>query len=79
MEQNKKETLTEKLNRFLESKKYPTWFEIAIIGVEYQEQKQKNISIEFGDWLVIQYNEDTVYPEHTTEELFEIFKKEKGL
>lgn len=36
-------------------------------------------AIEFAEWLVIQYNQDTIYSEYITKELLEIFKKEKGL
>jgi hypothetical protein len=36
-------------------------------------------AIGFAEWLVIQYNEDTIYSEYTTKELLEIYKKEKQL
>ena len=41
-----------------------------------QEQKEKDkFAIGFAEWLVIQYNEDTIYSEYTTKELLEIYKK----
>jgi hypothetical protein len=43
------------------------------------EQIADEFAIEFAEWLVIQYNEDTIYSEYTTKELLEIYKKEKGL
>ena len=43
------------------------------------EKIAEEFAIGFADWLVIQYNEDTIYPEHTTKQLLEIYKKEKGL
>lgn len=43
------------------------------------EEIADNYAIEFAEWLVIRYNEDIIYDEYTTDELLEIFKKEKGL
>lgn len=39
----------------------------------------EEFAIGFAEWLVIRYNEDIIYDEYTTEELLEIYKKEKGL
>ena len=33
------ETLEEALSKVLESKKYPTWLEIAIIGAEWKKER----------------------------------------
>ena len=43
------------------------------------EKIADDYAIEFAEWLVIRYNEDIIYDEYTTDELLEIFKKEKGL
>jgi hypothetical protein len=43
------------------------------------EHVADDFAIGFAEWLVIQYNEDTIYSEYTTKELLEIYKKEKGL
>jgi hypothetical protein len=36
-------------------------------------------AIGFAKWLIIQYNEDIIFDEYTSQELLEIYKKEKGL
>jgi len=35
----------------------------------------EEFAIGFAEWMVIQYNEDTIYSECTTKELLEIYKK----
>ena len=47
--------------------------------IDSQEKVADEFAIGFGEWLVIQYNEDTIYSEYTTKELLEIYKKEKQL
>ena len=49
------------------------------VDVNIAEKIAEEFAIGFGEWLVIQYNEDTIYSEYTTKELLEVYKKEKGL
>lgn len=52
---------------------------VFLDGAEYQREKQDDFAIGFAEWLVIQYNEDTIYSEYTTKELLEMYKKENKL
>jgi hypothetical protein len=49
------------------------------VDVNIAEKLAEEFAVEFAEWLVIQYNEDTIYSEYTTKELLEIFKQEKKL
>lgn len=62
-----KETLEEALSKVLESKKYPTWLEIAIIGANWKEE---NIQIQILDV-------DNIYA-HVENGVVIIEKNEKG-
>jgi hypothetical protein len=80
-----KETLEEALSKVLESKKYPTWLEIAIIGANWKEEniqiqildvdniyahvENGVVIIEKNDKGKISYSEEEVLP------LFEILQK----
>lgn len=44
-------------------------------GISNLEKIAEEFAIGFAEWLVIQYNEDTIYSEYTTKELLEIYKK----
>lgn len=66
------------LNEFLDINKKPLdekgYFydmDLAFMSVNIAE----DFAIAFAEWLVIQYNEDSIYPEYTTKELLEIYKK----
>jgi hypothetical protein len=58
---------------------YKDSYKLTNQSAELLEQIAEEFAIGFGEWLVIQYNEDTIYSEYTTKELLEIYKKEKGL
>ena len=79
-----KETLEEAAERL-----YPNYQqEIFINGAKWQQERQVKLAIEFADWIgknTIAYYDGkfrmkTLTPVFlTSEELLEIFKKEKGL
>jgi hypothetical protein len=56
------------------------YYIIPIIeDAEIIEKIADEFAIGFAEWLVIRYNEDIIFDEYTTQELLEIYKKEKRL
>jgi len=57
----------------------PVMDEVIEYWTSELEQIADEISIGFAEWLVFQYAEDIIYDKFNTEQLLEIYKKEKGL
>lgn len=67
-------------DKFLKLTNKESYFVIPIKeDAEIVEKVAYEFAIGFAEWLVIQYNQDTIYSKYTTKELLEIYKKEKGL
>lgn len=75
------------MSKFKEKFKPFVWFNSGSFNVYQNKEIDKNSgecekiadehAIGFAEWLVIQYNQDTIYSEYIIKELLEIYKKNK--